>query len=141
MLVGNDFLSHCPHLEIDNGALSLMLNNYIDLLPEWGGYLTDKEKIHPERFEQFLYHLAAFEEEHFKRRGYEENEPGWQLSSDNEQEEDDFYGVSNSSKFVFLQLCPFKISSYLILAISRNIMGECLLQMPPSLPIEKLTRK
>lgn len=94
MLVGNDFLSHCPHLEIDNGALSLMLNNYIDLLPEWGGYLTNKEKIHPERFEQFLYHLAVFEEEHFKRRGYEENEPGWKLSSDNEEEEDDFYGVS-----------------------------------------------
>lgn len=94
MLVGNDFLSHCPHLEIDNGALSLMLNNYIDLLPEWGGYLTNKEKIHPERFEQFLYHLAVFEEEHFKRRGYEENEPGWKLSSANEDEEDDFYGVS-----------------------------------------------
>lgn len=93
MLVGNDFLPHCPHLEIDNGALSLMLNNYIDLLPEWGGYLTDKEKIHPYRFEQFLYHIAAFEEEHFKRRGYEENEPGWQLSGDNEQEDGDFYGM------------------------------------------------
>jgi 5'-3' exoribonuclease 1 len=92
MLVGNDFLPHCPHLEIDNGALSLMLNNYIDLLPEWGGYLTNKDKIHPERFEQFLYHLAVFEEEHFKRRGYEENEPGWKLSSENETEEDDFYG-------------------------------------------------
>jgi 5'-3' exonuclease len=94
MLVGNDFLSHCPHLEIDNGALSLMLNNYIDLLPEWGGYLTNKEKIHPERFEQFLYNLAVFEGEHFKKRGYEENESGWQLSSDNEEDEDDFYGVS-----------------------------------------------
>lgn len=95
MLVGNDFLSHCPHSEIDNGALSLMLNNYIDLLPEWGGYLTDKEKIHPERFEQFLYNLAVFEEEHFKKRGYEENESGWQLSSDNELREDDFYRVSS----------------------------------------------
>lgn len=92
MLVGNDFLPHSPHLEIDNGALSLMLNNYIDLLPEWGGYLTDKEKIHPHRFEQFIYHLAVFEQEHFKRRGYEENEPGWQLSTENEMEEDDFYG-------------------------------------------------
>jgi len=92
MMVGNDFLPHCPHLEIDNGALSLMLNNYIDLLPEWGGYLTDKEKIHLERFEQFLYHLSIFEEEHFKRRAYEENEPGWKLSSENETREDDFYG-------------------------------------------------
>jgi 5'-3' exoribonuclease 1 len=92
MLVGNDFLPHCPHLEIQNGALSLMLNNYIDLLPEWGGYLTSKEKIHLERFEQFMYHIAVFEEEHFKRRAYEENEPGWKLSSENETEEDDFYG-------------------------------------------------
>jgi len=69
-----------------------MLSNYIDLLPEWGGYLTDQEKIHPDRFEQFIYHLAVYEEEHFKRRGYEENEAGWQLSSENEKEKHDFYG-------------------------------------------------
>lgn len=93
MLVGNDFLPHSPHLEIDNGALSLMLNNYIDLLPEWKGYLTDKDKIHPSRFEQFVYNLASFEEEHFKRRSFEEKEPRWRLSSENELEDDDFYGV------------------------------------------------
>ncbi|KAL9183739.1 hypothetical protein ACHAXT_004595 [Thalassiosira profunda] len=92
MFVGNDFLPHVPHLEIDNGALSLMLNNYIDLLPEWGGYLTDKGKIHPARLEQFFYNLAVFEEEHFRRRAYEENEPGWGLGTENEQEKDDFYG-------------------------------------------------
>ena len=93
MLVGNDFLAHTPHLEIDNGALSLILNNYIDLLPEWGGYLTDQDRIHPDRFEHLMYHLAAFEEEHFRRRAYEENEPGWALSSDNESEDTDFYGT------------------------------------------------
>mmetsp|Transcript_25405 Transcript_25405/g.45858 ORF Transcript_25405/g.45858 Transcript_25405/m.45858 type:complete len:794 (-) Transcript_25405:43-2424(-) len=92
MFVGNDFLPHVPHLEIDNGALSLMLNNYIDLLPEWGGYLTNKGAIHPGRLEQFLYNLAVFEEEHFRRRAYEENEPGWGLGTENEQEKDDFYG-------------------------------------------------
>ncbi|KAL7536399.1 hypothetical protein ACHAXR_007140 [Thalassiosira sp. AJA248-18] len=92
MFVGNDFLPHVPHLEIDNGALSLMLNNYIDLLPEWGGYLTKKGAIHPGRLEQFFYNLAVFEEEHFRRRAYEENEPGWGLGSENEQEKDDFYG-------------------------------------------------
>jgi 5'-3' exoribonuclease 1 len=92
MLVGNDFLPHCPHLEIDGGALSLMMNNYMDLLPDWGGYLTNKEKLHPERFEQFMYHLALYEEEHFSRRGYEENEAGWKLSSENEDDKDDFYG-------------------------------------------------
>jgi len=92
MFVGNDFLPHQPHLEIDNGALSLMLNNYVDLLADWGGYLTDKEKIHPGRLEQFLYNLAVFEEEHFRRRAYEENEPGWGLGTENEREEDDIYG-------------------------------------------------
>lgn len=92
MLVGNDFLPHVPHLEIEGGAISLMMSNYIDLLAEWGGYLTKKERIHPDRFEQFMYHLSIYEEEHFKRRGYEESELGWKLPSNNEEEEDDFYG-------------------------------------------------
>mmetsp|Transcript_25718 Transcript_25718/g.56399 ORF Transcript_25718/g.56399 Transcript_25718/m.56399 type:complete len:788 (+) Transcript_25718:196-2559(+) len=93
MLVGNDFLSHSPHLEINGGAISLMMTTYIDLLPDWGGYLTDREKIAPERFEEFIYHLSVYEEEHFKKRGYEENEPGWKLEGDNEHDENDFYGM------------------------------------------------
>ena len=64
--VGNDFLPHAPHLEINSGALQLMMSTYIDLLEEWGGYLTKREKIHPQRLEQFLYHLAVYEEEHFQ---------------------------------------------------------------------------
>jgi 5'-3' exonuclease len=98
ILVGNDFLPHCPHMEIDSGAISLMMTNYIDLLPEWGGYLTDKEKIHPKRFESFVYNLAVHEEEHFKRRGAGENEPGWKLPTKNEQEKDDFYGTLYSGQ-------------------------------------------
>lgn len=93
MLVGNDFLPHCPHLEISNGALSIMMSNYIDLLPDWGGYLTKNEKLHPQRFEQLMYHLSLFEEEHFKRRSQEEKESGWGLSSDFEEDKDDFYGT------------------------------------------------
>mmetsp|Transcript_22405 Transcript_22405/g.52823 ORF Transcript_22405/g.52823 Transcript_22405/m.52823 type:complete len:850 (-) Transcript_22405:2304-4853(-) len=93
MMVGNDFLPHCPHLEIDGGAINLMTTTYIDLLPEWGGYLTDKEKINPDRFESFLYHISVYEEEHFKRRGREEGEPGWSLSSENEEDDLDFYGT------------------------------------------------
>eukprot|EP00977_Amphora_coffeiformis_P020056 scaffold7808_cov184-Amphora_coffeaeformis.AAC.35 len=93
MLVGNDFLPRCPHLEIDSGGISLMMSNYIDMLTEWGGYLTKKEKIHPQRFEQFIYNLAAYEEEYFKRRGYEEAEPGWKLTADAEEEDEDFYGT------------------------------------------------
>jgi 5'-3' exoribonuclease 1 len=92
MLVGNDFLSHMPHMEIDGGAISLMMSTYIELLPEWGNYLTKRERIHPQRFEQFLYNLAVYEEEHFKRRGFEENEPGWKLTADAETDVNDFYG-------------------------------------------------
>jgi len=69
-----------------------MMSNYVDMLATWGGYLTKKEKIHPQRFEQFMYNLAVYEEEHFKRRGFEENEPGWKLSTENEDENEDFYG-------------------------------------------------
>jgi len=92
MLVGNDFLSHMPHMEIDGGAINIMMNAYVELLPEWGDYLTSREKIHPERLEQFLFHIAVYEEEHFKRRGFDENEPGWKLSADEEEDENDFYG-------------------------------------------------
>ena len=59
MFVGNDFLSHMPHMEIDGGAISIMMSTYVDLLPEWGDYLSKKEKIHPARLEQFLYHIAG----------------------------------------------------------------------------------
>jgi 5'-3' exoribonuclease 1 len=69
MFVGNDFLPHVPHLEIENGALSMMMSNYIDLLAEWDGYITNKAKIHPQRLEHFLYTLSIYEEEHFHRRG------------------------------------------------------------------------
>lgn len=92
MLVGNDFLSHMPHMEIDGGAISIMMSSYVDLLPKWGGYLTKRERIHPARFEQFLYHLAIYEEEHFKKRGFEENEPGWKLTADEEALDTDFFG-------------------------------------------------
>lgn len=93
ILVGNDFLSHTPHLEINGGAISLMMTTYTDMLPDWGGYLTDREKINPERFEEFMYHLSVYEEEYFKKRGYEENEPGWKLEAENEEDENDFYGT------------------------------------------------
>ena len=92
--VGNDFMPHAPHLEIDSGALQLMMSTYIDMLEQWQGYITKKEKIHPQRLEEFLYRLAIYEEEHFKRRGSEENEPGWKLPSDAEEDDDlDFYGT------------------------------------------------
>lgn len=124
MLVGNDFLPHSPHLEIDNGAISIMLTNYIDLLPEWGGYLTEREKIHPKRFEQFMYNVAVYEEEHFKRRGFEENEPGWKLPSENEKDKDDFYGTF------------FSGNPTPSVAVAANVSGN---QPPPSKLVKSST--
>eukprot|EP00537_Pseudo-nitzschia_pungens_P005456 CAMPEP_0172360874 /NCGR_PEP_ID=MMETSP1060-20121228/4813_1 /TAXON_ID=37318 /ORGANISM="Pseudo-nitzschia pungens, Strain cf. cingulata" /LENGTH=778 /DNA_ID=CAMNT_0013082971 /DNA_START=235 /DNA_END=2571 /DNA_ORIENTATION=- len=126
MLVGNDFLSHCPHLEINGGAISLMMTTYIDLLPDWGGYLTDREKIAPERFEEFIYHLSVYEEEHFKKRGYEENEPGWKLESDNERDENDFYGMFYSGN-------PTPAC-----AVAANVKGS---EPPPSRKTEQVSKK
>jgi len=77
MLVGNDFLPHSPHLSIDSGALSLMLNTYTDLLPKMGGYLTKREMIHPERFQLFMDQLMKFERSYFESRAVEEGENGW----------------------------------------------------------------
>ncbi|GMI50271.1 hypothetical protein TeGR_g6441 [Tetraparma gracilis] len=77
MLVGNDFIPHSPHLAIDTGALSLMLGVYTDMLPVFGGYLTDKEKIHPERFQKFVDVLASYEQSFFQNRGREEKEDNW----------------------------------------------------------------
>lgn len=99
-------------MEIDNGAISIMMTAYVDLLPEWGDYLTDKEKIHPKRLEQFIYNLAYYEEEHFQRRGVEEQEQGWRLSSENEDEEEDFYGEFYEGK-------PTPLA-----AVSANVKGS-----------------
>eukprot|EP00934_Nitzschia_sp_Nitz4_P006965 Nitzschia sp. Nitz4//scaffold141_size107518//35241//37253//NITZ4_004273-RA/size107518-processed-gene-0.107-mRNA-1//1//CDS//3329536279//6955//frame0 len=92
MLVGNDFLPHCPHLSIDSGGISFMLKRYMKLVTQWGGFLTDKEKIHPQRFEELLYHLASFEEKFFQIRAKKEKEPGWSLPAKSERAEGDFYG-------------------------------------------------
>lgn len=86
MLVGNDFLPHIPHLSIDSGALSLMLNIYTDSLPKMGGYLTKGEKIHPGRFQMFMDQIMQHEKSYFESRAVEEGENKW--SKDNY---DEFY--------------------------------------------------
>lgn len=68
MLVGNDFLPHLPHLNIDQGAIELMFRVYRRLLPVWGGYLTDRHKLHPGRLEQFLQRVCVFEGQYFEQR-------------------------------------------------------------------------
>lgn len=72
MFVGNDFLPHVPSLDIADGSLNLMMNVYKDLLPVFGGYLTDKGRIHLPRLELFLREMSRFEALYFKHRGTEE---------------------------------------------------------------------
>lgn len=52
--IGNDFLPCLPHMDIADGSLNLMMNVYRDMLPDLGGYLTDKANIHLPRLELFI---------------------------------------------------------------------------------------
>eukprot|EP00188_Purpureofilum_apyrenoidigerum_P005351 Plantae.Rhodophyta-Purpureofilum_apyrenoidigerum.ctg6890.p1 GENE.Plantae.Rhodophyta-Purpureofilum_apyrenoidigerum.ctg6890~~Plantae.Rhodophyta-Purpureofilum_apyrenoidigerum.ctg6890.p1 ORF type:complete len:679 (+),score=115.02 Plantae.Rhodophyta-Purpureofilum_apyrenoidigerum.ctg6890:186-2222(+) len=75
MLVGNDFVPHIPHLDIAEGALNLMFRSYKELLPTWGGYLTDLHRLHPDRLERFFETISEAEEHFFSQRSLEEEEP------------------------------------------------------------------
>lgn len=74
--VGNDFLPHLPHMDIADGALNMMLHVYRDMLPKFGGYMTDKAKIHLCRLELFLREIARREPLYFQYRAKEEKVSG-----------------------------------------------------------------
>lgn len=75
MLVGNDFIPHMPHLDISDGAIELMFRVYRRLLPVWGGFLTERHKLHPDRLEHFLRVLAKREPEYFELRARTDGVP------------------------------------------------------------------
>lgn len=77
MLVGNDFVPNLPHLDIAEGALSIMFRSYKALLPRWRGYLTLGHKLHSARLEQFLSLVAQSEPQYFRARGLEEGVPAY----------------------------------------------------------------
>jgi len=80
MLVGNDFVPHIPHLDIAEGALNLMFRSYKELMPTWGGYLTDLHRLHPQRLESFFEVISEPEEDFFHQRGLEEQQPMYEAS-------------------------------------------------------------
>jgi 5'-3' exonuclease len=90
MLVGNDFLPNIPHLEIADGSLDLMMSCYKELRPTLGGFVSRKEQIHAPRLELIMRSLAAFEAQHFERRGLAEGN----LSYQNAEEYKDAYYLS-----------------------------------------------
>lgn len=75
MLVGNDFVPHIPHLDIAEGALNLMFRSYKELLPTWGGYLTDLHRLHPDRLETFFQVIAEPEAHFFSQKSLDEHDP------------------------------------------------------------------
>ena len=49
--------------------------SYKEMLPNLGGYLTDKTRIHLPRLELYFRELARYETPYFQRRGLEEENP------------------------------------------------------------------
>lgn len=73
-LVGNDFLPHLPHLDINTGGLQAMMAAYIEILPSLGGYITRKDQIHLSRFELFIQKCADREPLYFQYKADIEEE-------------------------------------------------------------------
>ncbi len=48
-----------PHLNVEDGALNLLLKTYTELLPT-NGFLTHKAKLDTDRFERFVAALAVY---------------------------------------------------------------------------------
>eukprot|EP01036_Dinobryon_divergens_P031378 gene31378-40766_t len=71
--IGNDFLP----CDIADGSLNLMMTIYRDMLPQLGGYLTDKESIHLPRVELFLQEIARREPLYFQQRAIEEQDDAY----------------------------------------------------------------
>ena len=54
-----------------------MMNVYRDMLPEMGGYLTDKSKIHLPRLELFIQEISRREPLYFQQRAIDERDQGY----------------------------------------------------------------
>ncbi|KAK0166620.1 hypothetical protein PV327_004112 [Microctonus hyperodae] len=64
-LVGNDFIPHLPNLHIANGALPLLYQAYMEILPTMDGYINEAGQLNLVRFEKFMERLAVTDVEHF----------------------------------------------------------------------------
>ncbi|CAK9827029.1 5'-3' exoribonuclease 1 [Anthophora retusa] len=64
-LIGNDFIPHLPNLHIEHGALSVLYQVYMDVLPTLDGYLNEMGTLRLDRFEKFMERLSHFDLMHF----------------------------------------------------------------------------
>lgn len=67
-LVGNDFIPHLPNMHITNGALPILYNTYMKVLPKLGGYINEAGRLHLERFEIFIQELSRIDIENFSEK-------------------------------------------------------------------------
>ena len=52
--MGNDFIPNLPHFKVDTGALSILYDVYIAVLPTLGGYLSDKGALILEQYQKLI---------------------------------------------------------------------------------------
>ncbi|GLV41654.1 pacman [Carabus blaptoides fortunei] len=67
-LVGNDFIPHLPNLHIANGALPVLYNAYMKILPTLNGYINEAGSLNLDRFEKFMAALGAVDMDHFSEQ-------------------------------------------------------------------------
>ncbi|RZC39325.1 5'-3' exoribonuclease 1 like, partial [Asbolus verrucosus] len=65
-LVGNDFIPNLPNLHIANGALPVLYEAYIEVLPTLDGYINEAGTLNLERFEKFMKKLAEIDVKNFE---------------------------------------------------------------------------
>jgi len=71
--VGNDFLPHLPSLEIREGAIDTLINIYRQLLPTFGGYITNSGEINLDHVKEIMVRLGELEDQTFRERRNKEN--------------------------------------------------------------------
>ncbi|KAF2885186.1 hypothetical protein ILUMI_20983 [Ignelater luminosus] len=67
-LVGNDFIPHLPNMHITNGALPILYNTYMKVLPKLGGYINESGRLNLQRFEIFIQELGSIDLENFSEK-------------------------------------------------------------------------
>lgn len=103
-LVGNDFIPNLPNLHIAHGALPILYNAYMEVLPTLDGYINEAGTLNLERFEKFMERLSLFDVEQFEevyadlkyfeaKTGRRPNETE-RLSLRNEEDFEDFGAVA-----------------------------------------------
>ncbi|XP_037036647.1 5'-3' exoribonuclease 1 isoform X2 [Bradysia coprophila] len=66
--VGNDFIPHLPNLHINENALPILYETYMDVLPTLDGYINEGGKLNLQRLNVFMKALAVKDKELFSNQ-------------------------------------------------------------------------